>query len=228
MCQPSPMRGSASGRGARCRARQRVGVACEDQSPRRSRTVVDDRRHAIGGCQPDRIRRTTAIRSTPDRALMSCPGSGHLSGGTSSRPTPPGRSSFQPTEIVCTGTWHGTCSARRPCLPSTTPMPLRPRRVAMPAANLKTPCSMASCRIMSRRCSTPRAIIRSTASAIRDSSSASSRSSSPVASCATASSASGVTRVPKKKMLGTRVLAVLADLDDNGKLRPDSSLKPRF
>lgn len=42
-----------------------------------------------------------------------------------------------------------------------------------------------------------RAIIRSTALATRDSSSASSRSFSPVASCATASSASGVTRVPR-------------------------------
>ena len=31
-----------------------------------------------------------------------------------------------------------------------------------------------------------------------------------------------------KKMLGTRVLAVLSDLDDEGKFRPDSSFKPRF
>jgi hypothetical protein len=77
MCQPSPLCVSANSRGARCRARQRVAVACEDQSPRRSRAGVDDRRHDVdvnwtGSAVAPRFDPRPTGRSYP------CPGSGHF------------------------------------------------------------------------------------------------------------------------------------------------------
>jgi hypothetical protein len=115
----------------------------------------------------------------------------------SSQRTRQRRSCPQVIEITREPKWHGLCFRLGDMQVGHSAHITPTATLAMPAAGPRTRCSTALCRTISQRCSTPRAIFQSRASAIPASSSVSSRSSSHAASSAMDSCAYAATRAPR-------------------------------